>query len=229
MSHTAENITSELKAITDKWGITAKITCIVTDNTANIVAAAHLTGWRHLPCMAHTLNLIVQESIEKVEDLVVLRRKCCQIVTYFKQSVKAKDKLQEIHKKMNTSERKIIQDVITRWNSSYFMFERLFEEYQAVNTVLCMMDCSELCLSPQEVSSMREVFTLLKPFEEVTRELSSDNYVSISKIIPIARGLQCLTMDCGSTHPLKHELLTSMRRYCSIESNYMLAASTLLD
>lgn len=73
---------------------------------------------------------------------------------------------------------------------------------------------------------MREVVTLLKPFEEATRELS-DNYVSISKIIPIARGLQRLTMDCGSTHPLKHELLTSMRRYCSIEINYMFAASTL--
>ena len=97
MSHTAENIVSELKAITDKWGITVKITCIVTDNAANIVAAARLTGWRHLPCMTHTLILIVQESIEKVEDLVV------QIVTYFKQSVKAKNKLQEIQKQMSTS------------------------------------------------------------------------------------------------------------------------------
>ena len=131
---------------------------------------------------------------------------------------------------MDTSERKLIQDVITRWNSSYFMFERLLEEYQAVNTALCMMDRSELCLSTQEVSSMREVVTLLKPFEEVTRELSSDSYVSFSKIIPIARGLQRLTMDCGSTHLLKHKLLTSMRRrYSSNESNYMLAASTLLD
>ena len=186
MSHTAENISSELKAITGKWGITAKITCKVTDNAGNIVAAAHLTGWRHLPCMAHTLNLIVQESIEKVEDLAVLRQKCRQLVTYFKQSVKAKDNLQEIQKKMNTSERKLIQDVITRWNSSYIMFERLLEEYQAINTALCLMDRSELCLSPQEVSSMREVVTLLKPFEEVTRELWSDNYVSISKIIPIS-------------------------------------------
>ena len=136
--------------------------------------------------MAHTLNLIVQESIEKVEDLAVLRPKCRQLVTYFKQSVKAKDNLQEIQKKMNTSERKLIQDVITRWNSSYIMFERLLEEYQAINTALCLMDRSALCLSPQEVSSMREVVTLLKPFEEVTWELWSDNYVSISKIIPIS-------------------------------------------
>ena len=74
-------------------------------------------------------------------------------MTYFKQSVKAKDKLQEIQKRMNTSERKLIQDVITRWNSSYFMFGRLLEEYQAVNTALCMMDRSELC---QEYITKRE-------------------------------------------------------------------------
>ena len=90
------------------------------------------------------------------------------------------------------------------------------------------MDRSELCLSTQEIASMREVVSLLKPFEEVTRELSSDKYVSISKIIPIARGLQHLTMDCVSTHPLKNELLMSMnRRYTNMEQNF--AASTLLD
>ena len=48
----------------------------VTDNASNIIAAARLTGWKNLPCMAHTLNLIVQESIKRIEDLVILRRKC---------------------------------------------------------------------------------------------------------------------------------------------------------
>ena len=42
----------------------------------DIIAAARLTGWKNLPCMAHTLNLIVQESIEEIEDLALLRRKC---------------------------------------------------------------------------------------------------------------------------------------------------------
>ena len=76
------------------------------DHTAeNIASEARLTTWKHLPCMAHTLNLVVQESIEKVEDLAILRRKCRQIVTYFKQSVKAKDKLEEIQKQMHATER----------------------------------------------------------------------------------------------------------------------------
>ena len=51
-------------------GISEKVSCVVTDNASNIIAAARLTGWKNLPCMAHTSNLIVQESIEGIEDLV---------------------------------------------------------------------------------------------------------------------------------------------------------------
>ena len=40
-SHTAENIGALLLSITDKWGITDKLCCAVTDNASNIVAAIH--------------------------------------------------------------------------------------------------------------------------------------------------------------------------------------------
>ena len=64
----------------------------------------------------------------------------------------------------------------------------------------------------------------------MTKQLSSDKYVSISKIIPLARGLQHLTVECVSTHQLKQELVANTRRrFSSIEENYILAASTLLD
>ena len=104
MDHTAENIASELRKITDKWGDVREGQLYSDrDNAADMLAAALLTTWKHLPSMAHTLNLVVQESIEKVEDLAILRRKCRQIVTYFKQSVKAKDKLEEIQKQMHAT------------------------------------------------------------------------------------------------------------------------------
>ena len=57
------------------------------------------------------------------------------------------------------------------------MFQRLIDEYQAVNTTLCMMDHSELCLSSHEIQSLKEAVLLLKPFDEVTKELSSDKYL----------------------------------------------------
>ena len=42
------------------------------------------------------------------------------------------------------------------------MFQRLIDEYQAVNTTLCMVDHSELCLSSYEIQSLKEAVLLLK-------------------------------------------------------------------
>ena len=57
VSHTAENIASELIRIANEWSISEKVVALVTDNASNAVAAARLTGWKHIPCFAHTLNL----------------------------------------------------------------------------------------------------------------------------------------------------------------------------
>ena len=62
-SHTAEALAAELVSICDNWGITEKVVCVITDN-ANNVAAVRLNGWKHLPCFAHTLNLVVQDSLK---------------------------------------------------------------------------------------------------------------------------------------------------------------------
>ena len=230
MDHTAENIKTELKRITGEWNITDKISCIVTDSAANMIAAARLTGWRHLPCFAHTLNLIVQEATEKDAELAELRQKCRSIVTFFKQSVKARDKLTEVQKQMGGEEKKLIRDVVTRWNSSYYMYERLVEQYKAVNTTLCFLDHSQLCLSSPEVAIMSDAVKMLRHFEQATREISADKYLSVSKVIPLARSLQCVTAECTSLRALKQELLSSMaRRFTNIEINYTLAVSTLLD
>ena len=82
MSHTAENIAAELKNVASDWNIAHKIYCLVTDNASNMVAAAKLTGWRHIPCFAHTLNSIVQEATDKDPELSQLRQKCQNIVTF---------------------------------------------------------------------------------------------------------------------------------------------------
>ena len=195
-----------------------------------MTAAARLTGWVHVPCFAHTLNLIVQEATDRDQGLTDVRTKARSIVTYFKQSVIAKDKLGEIQLQMGQVEKKLIRDVVTRWNSSYLMYERLVEIYREVNTALCFMDRNDLCLSAAEIDTMSDAMVLLKPFEEVTRELSADKFVSISKVIPLARSLQRITAASSSSYSLKHELLSSMtRRFTNMEANYPLAASTLLD
>lgn len=62
--YSAKTICSELKRVTEEWGITDNIQAVVTDNGANFVAAKRKACWAHYPCFAHTLNLVVKNSIK---------------------------------------------------------------------------------------------------------------------------------------------------------------------
>ena len=72
-SHIAEKIGALLLNITV---ITDKICCAVTDNASNIVAAICHNKWNHLPCFAHTLNLIVTNSLQDVPEVEALLTDC---------------------------------------------------------------------------------------------------------------------------------------------------------
>lgn len=108
-SHTAQNISLELMNVTDMWNITSKVVCVVTDNASNMTAAVKLTPWLHLPCFAHTLNLIVQSSLSSYSsELVNLRQKCRNIVTYFKRIVQAnREKLKEAYRESGKEEKNL--------------------------------------------------------------------------------------------------------------------------
>jgi len=192
-SHTAENIGALLLNITDKWGITDKICCAVTDNASNIVAAIRHNKWNHLPCFAHTLNLIVTNSLRDVPEVEALLQHCKQIVSYFHKSTKATDKLASIQSRLNIDNHKLIQEVETRWNSSFYMLERIVEQEEAVRTALCLLNRNDLTISSEEVEVIKGIIEVLQPFEAVTREISAESYISGSKIIPLARALQRLT------------------------------------
>ena len=62
--HTTENIVASFQKIAQEWGISQKVVVIVADNAANVVANVRHTGWTHVPCFVHTLNLVVSEAIE---------------------------------------------------------------------------------------------------------------------------------------------------------------------
>lgn len=126
--HSADNICSELKRITDEWGITAKVHAVITGNGANMVAVVRKAGWAHYPCFAHTLNLAVKDSIKALPDLLGIQQKCSAVVAFSHHSTRAAVRLKEIQKQLKLPEHKLIQSVETRWNSVFYMFERLLEQ-----------------------------------------------------------------------------------------------------
>ena len=101
--------------------------------------------------------------------------------------------------RLHLDNHKLIQDIQTRWNSTYLMFERIIEQNEAITTALCLLSRNDLCLTESEISTLREAIAILKPFEAATKEMSADQYISLSKIIPMSKSLQQLTVAaCAS-------------------------------
>ena len=96
-SNTAENIGATLVDIANRWSISEKVICVITDNANNIVAAVRHNRWSHLSCFTHTLNLIVSNSLQEVPEVRLLLQCCKNIVSYFHKSCKTTDKLTAIH------------------------------------------------------------------------------------------------------------------------------------
>ena len=150
-SQSAQNITAELIRIAKEWEISDKVVALVTDNAANAVAAARLTGWTHIPCFAHSLNLIVKDALGADPSLVALKKKCKDIVTFFHHSCKASDKLREVQKQLGITEKKLIQDVDTRWNSTFYMLKRILEQHDEVTSTVCLQGKNEMCLTDEDI------------------------------------------------------------------------------
>ena len=139
-THTSENLAAALKGITDHWGITAKVHCCISDSANNIKRAIRLNQWNHLPCLAHTINLIVAGAISHDEELVILVDHVKKIVGFFHHSSKAMDTLRLNQTRLNLPNHKLIQQVDMRWNSTYYMVQRYLEQHEAIKTTLCLLD-----------------------------------------------------------------------------------------
>ena len=71
-SHTADYIGRTLVEVLNEFGVpNEKVVVFVTDNGANMVKAIVDTFGknRHIPCFAHTLNLICENSLENAEGV----------------------------------------------------------------------------------------------------------------------------------------------------------------
>ncbi|CAJ1052271.1 zinc finger BED domain-containing protein 1 [Xyrichtys novacula] len=181
-SHTAENIARVKASLMEEWGITNKVTCMVTDGAPNMVACGRELKLRHHICIAHTLNLIVKKALEQSPVLSGIRAKARKLVGFFRSSTTAK-----------------------------------------------MITCDEFnivggCLS------------LLSPFYYATAELSAEETVSASKVVPLMKMLeQNLQEEMAKPAPavaleMGDQLIRQLReKLYTLQSMSIMSLATLLD
>ena len=151
-----------------------QVHAFVHDNAAVAVKASKDGGWKYITCATHSLQLIVNRGLAEQRTLIDAVAVARKLVGHFKHSAKATATLDEIQRKKGVSQPlKILQDVPTRWNSTYYMVERLIHLCE-FNRDYASSSASGSLTQPSanQWQLLEAAKQLLAPFEEITRELS---------------------------------------------------------
>ncbi|CAG9839181.1 unnamed protein product [Diabrotica balteata] len=191
VQHTSINLAKELKRVFVEWKVENKILMVVSDNAANIKCAIkNDIKMKHFGCFAHTINLIVNDGLKDGEIIKILN-KIKNTVSHFKKSSTATAKLLDYQKNQGIGNPlKLLQDVSTRWNSTFYMLERFIhlEETVKAITAITNMDANN-SLTMYEWNVIKQLCQILRPFEKVTKTISGEGYLTASLVIPLVNGL----------------------------------------
>ncbi|GBP83066.1 Zinc finger BED domain-containing protein 4 [Eumeta japonica] len=218
-----------------EWNIKKEqLHCLITDEGSNMKRAARLAAINDIDCTVHKIQLAIRSCLGTQENIKILKQKCKKISTNFNHSTIAQKQLQSIQDRLNQPHLKVFQDCVTRWNSTFYMFERFSKVKDALN--LYMNDNEIDPILPEEWKIIESFIKLLGPFEEATRELSSSRAL-ISSVIPIIQMLEKKVDDYltrsqefdpirQAATTLKNELST---KFSSLGENNLYAIATYFD
>lgn len=231
--HSSEYIATKLEEVCGKWSIsTSRIVAVTTDGAANMVKAIDLAfnKKRHILCFAHALNLVAQNVISNVPELTNLISKVKNIVRWFKQSVVASDDL----RKATKGDGKLLQEVSTRWNSTFYKLEKFICLKQVVNDIVHRHISAPDMVLAKEIQDISDVIDILRPVEAATKELSAQKYITTSMVIPMVSVLQKNIEEFQPKQEVEFHLKSAIiaqcdKRFSSEESCSLLGMATVLD
>lgn len=175
-------------------------------------------------------------SSEVSKILAIYKKKVKTIVEHFKRSSHAQPKLQAMQQQMGLPPLKLKQDVITRWNSTH-VFKRIVEIKDAVVSTLAILQCDVEQLTVIEWQIVECSTNILQIFAEVTTEISSERYVTMSKILifirPMIDTMKCFQNNItipNEAHVLVTSLLEQLNlRFSGYEDNEIVTQAAPLD
>uniref|UniRef100_A0A3Q3FQ82 Zinc finger BED domain-containing protein 1-like n=1 Tax=Kryptolebias marmoratus TaxID=37003 RepID=A0A3Q3FQ82_KRYMA len=198
--HTAANIAEWLEEVIAKFDVPPeKVKAVIHDNGANIVAAVKILAekhkWASVRCAGHTLNLVVQNALKSNQSISKCMAAARCLVEHFKKSEMACTKLKDKQQQMGTASHMLIQDVSTRWNSTFHMLCRLLEQRWPITAALSDPALTPrgkhyLDLKPEQWNIIEEISKALQPFEEATVFLSGQDYVTLSALPQLVQSLK---------------------------------------
>ncbi|XP_051990723.1 E3 SUMO-protein ligase ZBED1-like isoform X2 [Xyrauchen texanus] len=232
-SHTGSNIAELLKVALEEWDIKSKDPAIVTDNASNMTIAAQLAGLLHFKCFAHTLNLASQRALQ-LKPVARLLGRVRRITSFFRRSPTASCVLREKQKLLNLPQHKLLNDIVTRWNSAHDMLQRFLEQQPAIHAALLSAEVrkteKEICtLTESDITAAEEVVTAMKPMKVATLVMSEETTPTLSVVAPLLaqliHDLQDSPADSNLTKEIKSVICQDLnKRYLNKEALYVASA-----
>ena len=240
--HTGRNIADSTVQVTRSFNIgDEKVKAVVHDTAANAELSGKIMsesfGWENVDCAAHKLQLAVNEGLQiaTIARAIAAGRK---LVGHFKHSALATAELKLRQAQMKLPEKKLIQDCPTRWNSTFFMAERLLANRWPVSAVLSDESVTKrqdraLDLRNDQWELLQELVKPLELLQTATTFLSQETNVSGSCVYPVIHGLitnlNTAEEDLPAIRNFKVVVATALERRWSFDDIDLTSSPALLS
>ena len=217
--HTGIQIASELRDILESWDLSEDdLIAATTDNGSNIVSALEHLGWNNIRCFAHTLQLAVLKAVD-VPDVSKALARCRNLVSHFNRSAKSTSLFKKKQVDLKHKSLCLIQEVATRWNSSYYMAERILSQQQPICATLIEIRKGELMPTDAEFKTLEYFVEVMKPFVDITEALGAEEWVTISTLTPLLYKILNIYLKVSSTD---NTIVVAMKKamYHDLSSRY---------
>ena len=131
-----------------------------------------------------------EHDIEMNDDDMTVLEKLRDLVAHFNKSTQAVDDLKKVQKYMDERTRRpkiLLQDVATRWWSTYRTIARALEVKESLDFMARRKNMipPERCLTEEEWKCLKEIGFVLQPFAQAQKMLEGDKYVTSSLVCPV--------------------------------------------
>ncbi|XP_019185280.1 PREDICTED: zinc finger BED domain-containing protein RICESLEEPER 2-like [Ipomoea nil] len=212
-SHKGESIAKALESCLLDWGLKSVFSVTVDNASSNDTALGFLKkklgSWGctavrckylHMRCIAHILNLVVQDGLKECDSSV---KKVKDAVRYVRSSPARLQKFKSLADLIGVeAKNSLCLDVPTRWNSTYMMlnttllFQKVFEAYDDHDSSF-KSDLGGSVPDFLDWESIQSLVMILKSFYEMTVRISGSLYVTSNTFFSEISDLSCLLKNMG--------------------------------
>ena len=193
--HTAVNINDTIDNMINEYKIPKhKIHAIVHDSASNMVKGVKDSQYNSLACFTHTTQLALNDCIFEQPSVKTLEQKCKKIYSHFNTSYVAMSRLHGIQKELGHKELVPLNNNLTRWDSTFIMFERTLQLKTDIIVFTSRYNGLNVEITPHEWITMSKLLELLGLFHSITKSMSN-RYAHSGEIIPFVKILKHYVND----------------------------------